>query len=136
MKDAVVEDFHNCEFQDAAEGFIEDLDAGEEVPHRPVTPGANPLVSNFLYVHVYCIVVLFWTFSRGSQRSFCLAGCAHRISGRVWDRAGGETHPAGPPSSQLGSCGGAGSGLNHEPGLLGVGGRHHPHDWQGENFYF
>ena len=62
VEDAVVEDFHDCEFQDAAEGFIEDLDAGEEVPHRPVTPGANPLVSKFLYVHVYCIVVLFWTF--------------------------------------------------------------------------
>ena len=80
VEDAVVEDFHDFEFQDAAEGFIEDLDAGEEVPHRPVTPGASPLVSNFLYVYVYCIVVLFWTFSRVSQRSFCLAGCPHRDS--------------------------------------------------------
>jgi hypothetical protein len=50
-----VEDFHDCEFQDAAEGYTDDLDAGEEVPHRPVTPGANPLVSNFLYVHV-CVL--------------------------------------------------------------------------------
>ncbi len=56
MEDAVVEDFHDCEFQDAAEGFDEDLDLGEEVPLRPVTPGANPLVSKFLYVHVYCIL--------------------------------------------------------------------------------
>ncbi len=55
VEDAVVEDFHDCEFQDAAEGFQEDLDAGDEVPHRPVTPGANPLVSNFLLVHVYCL---------------------------------------------------------------------------------
>ncbi len=131
-----MEDFHDCEFQDAAEGFIEDLDAGEEVPHRSVTPGANPLVNNFLYVHVYCIVVLFWTFSRGSQRSFCLAGCAHRISRRVRDRVGGEAHPAGSSPSRLGSCGGAGRGLHHEPGLLGVGGSHHPHDRQDENFHF
>jgi hypothetical protein len=129
-----VEDFHDCEFQDAVEGYTEDLDAGEEVPHRPVTPGANPLVSDFLYVHVYCIVVFFLTFSRGSQSSFCLAGCAHRISGRVRNRVGGEAHPAGPPTSRLGSCGGAGRGLHHEPGLLGVGGSHHPHDRQGENF--
>ena len=64
MEDAVVEDFHDCEFQDAEEGFQEDLDAGDEVPHRPVTPGANPLVSKLLYVHVCCNVVLFWTFSR------------------------------------------------------------------------
>ncbi len=117
-----MEDFHDCEFQDAAEGFVEDLDAGEEVPHRPVTPAANPLVSKFLYVHVCCIVVLFWTFSRVSQRSFCLAGCPHRNSGGVRDQAGGEAHAAGPPPSQLGSCGGAGRGLHHEPGLLGVGG--------------
>jgi hypothetical protein len=33
------------------------------VPLRPLTPGANPLVSIFLYDHVYCNVVLFWTFS-------------------------------------------------------------------------
>jgi hypothetical protein len=131
-----VENYHDCEFQDATEGFQEDLDAGDEVPHRPVTPGANPLVSNFLYDYVYCHVVLFWTFSRGSQRSFCLVGCAHRISGRVGDRAGGEAHPAGSSPSRLGSCGGAGRGLHHEPGLLGVGGSHHPHDRQGENFHF
>ena len=72
MEDAVVEDFHDCEYQDAAEGYLDDLDAGEEIPHRPLTPGANPLVSTLLYVHVCCNVVLFWTFSRGSQRSFCL----------------------------------------------------------------
>ncbi len=48
VEDAVVEDFHDCEFQDAAEGFEEDLDLSEEIPHRPVTPGANPLVSKFL----------------------------------------------------------------------------------------
>ncbi len=131
-----MEDYHDCEFQDAAEGFVEDLDAGEEVPHRPVTPGANPLVGKFLYVHVCCIVVLFWTFSRVSQRSFCLAGCPHRNSGRVRDRAGGEAYPEGPPSSQLGSRGGAGRGIHHEPGLLGVGGSHYPHDRQGENFLF
>ena len=131
-----MEDFHDCEFQDAAKGYTEDLDAGDEVPHRPVTPGANPLVSKFLLVHVYCVVVLFWTFSLGSQRSFCLAGCAHRISGRVRDRVGGEAHPAGSSSSRLGSCGGAGRGFHHEPGLLGVGGGHQPHDRQGENFCF
>jgi hypothetical protein len=136
VEDAVVEDFYNWEYQDAAEGFDEDLDLGEEVPHRPVTPGANPLVSNFLYVHVCCIVVLFWTFSRGSQRSFCHAGCTHRIRGRVRNRVGGEAHPAGSPSSRLGSCGGAGRGLHHESGLLGVGGGHHPHDRQGEDFLF
>ncbi len=135
MEDAVVEDFHDCEFQDAAEGFDEDLDAGEEVPHRPVTPGANPLVSKFLYSYVYYIVVLFWTFSRGSQRSFCLAGCPHRNSRRMRNRAGGKAHAAGPPSSQLGSCGGAGRGIHHEPGLFGVGGRHHPHDRQGEKLF-
>ena len=47
MEDAVVEDFHDCEFQDAAEGYADedDLDQGEEVPLRPLTPGANPLVS-------------------------------------------------------------------------------------------
>jgi hypothetical protein len=60
-----VEDFHDCEYQDAAEGYLDDdLDLGEEVPHRPLTPGANPLVSKLLYVHVCCNVVLFWTFSR------------------------------------------------------------------------
>jgi hypothetical protein len=49
MEDAVVEDFHDCEYQDAAEGYPDDdLDQGEEVPLRPLTPGANPLVSNFL----------------------------------------------------------------------------------------
>ncbi len=64
MDDAVVEDFHDCEFQDAEEGYLDDLDAGEEIPHRPLTPGANPLVSKLLYVHVCCTVVLFWTFSR------------------------------------------------------------------------
>ncbi len=64
MEDAVVEDFHDCEYQDAAEGYLDDLDAGEEIPHRPLTPGANPLVSTLLYVHVCCNVVLFWTFSR------------------------------------------------------------------------
>ncbi len=136
MEDAVVEDFHDCEFQDASEGYFEDLDAGDEVPHRPVTPGANPLVSNFLHVHVYCIVVLFWTFARGSQRSFCLAGCAHRNSGRLRNRAGGKADPTGPPASRLGSCGGSGRGINHEPCLLGVGCGHHPHDRQGENFCF
>ncbi len=131
-----MEDFHDCEFQDAAEGYPDDLDADEEVPLRPLTPGANPLVSTFLYVHVYCVVVLFWTFSRVSQRSFCLAGCAHHVSRRMRDRVGGEAHPAGPPPSRLGSCGGAGRGLHHEPGLLGVGCGHHPHDRQGENFFF
>ena len=47
VEDAVVEDFHDCEFQDAAEGYADndDLDQGEEVPLRPLTPGANPLVS-------------------------------------------------------------------------------------------
>ncbi len=65
MEDAVVEEFHDCEFQDAAEGYVDDdLDQGEEVPLRPLTPGANPLVSNLLYDHVCCNVVLFWTFSR------------------------------------------------------------------------
>jgi len=65
VEDAVVEEFHDCEYQDAAEGYPDDdLDLGEEVPHRPLTPGANPLVSIFLYVHVCCNVVLFWTFSR------------------------------------------------------------------------
>ncbi len=131
-----MEDFHDCEFQDASEGYLEDLDAGDEVPHRPVTPGANPLVSNFLYVHVYCVVALFWTCSRSSQRSFCLAGCPHSIRGRVRNRVGGEADPAGPPASRLGSCGGSGRGINHEPGLLGVGCGHHPHDRQGENFLF
>ena len=130
-----MEDFHDCEFQDAAEGYTEDLDAGEEVPHRPVTPGANPLVSNFLYVHVCCIVVLFWTFSRGSQRSFCHAGCTHRIRGRVRNRVGSEADTAGPPASRLGSFEGSGRGINHEPGLLGVGRGHYPHDRQGENFF-
>ena len=54
MEDAVVEDFHDCEFQDAAEGYTDedDLDQGEEVPLRPLTPGANPLVSIFLGDHV------------------------------------------------------------------------------------
>ena len=62
MEDAVVEDFHDCEYQDAAEGYPDDdLDLGEEVPHRPLTPGANPLVSNFLYDCVFRNVVLFWT---------------------------------------------------------------------------
>ncbi len=136
MEDAVVEDFHDCEFQDVAEDYIKDLDLGEEVPHRPVTPGANPLVSKFLLVHVYCVVVLFWTFSRGSQRSFCLAGCPHSIRERVRNRVGGEADAAGPPSSRLGSCGGSGRGIHHEPGLLGVGGGHNPHDRQGENFLF
>ncbi len=70
MEDAVVEDFHDCEYQDAAEGYVDDdLDLGEEVPHRPLTPGANPLVSTFLYVHVCCNVVplldLFTCFLRG-----------------------------------------------------------------------
>ncbi len=64
MEDAVVEDFHDCEYQDAAEGYLDDLDAGEEIPHRPLTLGPNPLVSKLLYVHVCCNVVLFWTFSR------------------------------------------------------------------------
>ncbi len=136
MEDAFVEDFHDCEFQDAAEGYTDDLDAGEEVPLRPLTPGANPLVSNFLSVHMYCDVVFFWTFSRVSQRLFCLAGCAHSIRGRMRNRVGGEADPAGPPTSRLGACGGAGRGLNHESGLLGVGGSHHPHDRQGENFLF
>ena len=45
MEDAVVEEFHDCEYQDAAEGYLDDLDLGEEVPLRPLTPGANPLVS-------------------------------------------------------------------------------------------
>ena len=50
VEDAVVEDFHDCEFQDAAEGYADedDLDQGEEVPLRPLTPGANPLVSILL----------------------------------------------------------------------------------------
>ncbi len=62
MEDAVVEDFHDCEYQDAAEGYLDDdLDQGEEVPLRPLTPGANPLVSNLLYDHVCCNVVLFLT---------------------------------------------------------------------------
>ncbi len=30
VEDAVVEDFHDCEYQDAAEGFDEDLDLGED----------------------------------------------------------------------------------------------------------
>ena len=62
MEDAVVEDFHDCEFQDAAEGYPDDddLDQGEEVPLRPLTPGANPLVSIFLYDRVFRNVVLFW----------------------------------------------------------------------------
>ncbi len=32
VEDAVVEDFHDCEFQDAAEGYVDDddLDQGEE----------------------------------------------------------------------------------------------------------
>ncbi len=136
VEDASVEDFHDCEFQDAAEGYPDDLDAGEEVPLRPLTPGANPLVSKLLYVHACCYVVLFWTFSRVSQRSFCLAGCAHSDRRRVRHRAGGEADPAGPPTSRLGACGGAGRGLNHEPGLLGSGGSHHPHDRQGEIFLF
>ena len=60
-----MEDFHDCEYQDAAEGYLyDDLDLGEEVPHRPLTPGANPLVSKLLFVHVCCNVALFWTFSR------------------------------------------------------------------------
>jgi len=59
-----VEDFHDCEYQDATEGYLDDLDAGEEIPHRPITSGANPLVSRLLYVHVCYYVVLFWTFSR------------------------------------------------------------------------
>ena len=59
-----MEDFHDCEYQDAAEGYPDDdLDLGEEVPLRPLTPGANPLVSNLLYDHFCCNVVLFWTFS-------------------------------------------------------------------------
>ncbi len=63
MEDAVVEEFHDCEFQDAAEGYLDDddLDQGEEVPLRPLTPGANPLVSIFLYDRVFRNVVLFWT---------------------------------------------------------------------------
>ena len=63
VEDAVVEDFHDCEFQDAAEGYADDddLDQGEEVPLRPLTPGANPLVSIFLYDRVFRNVVLFWT---------------------------------------------------------------------------
>ncbi len=65
MEDAVVEDFHDCEYQDTAEGYPDDdLDQGEEVPLRPLTPGANPLVSKFLYDHVCCNVVLFWTSPR------------------------------------------------------------------------
>ncbi len=54
MEDVVVEDFHDCEFQDAAEGYVDedDLDQGEEVPLRSLTPGANPLVSIFLCDHV------------------------------------------------------------------------------------
>ena len=63
MEDAIVEEFHDCEYQDAAEGYLDDLDLGEEVPLRPLTPGANPLVSKLLYVHMCCNVVLFWTFS-------------------------------------------------------------------------
>jgi hypothetical protein len=63
MEDAVVEEFHDCEFQDATEGYPgdDDLDQGEEVPLRPLTPGANPLVSIFLYDRVIHNVVLFWT---------------------------------------------------------------------------
>jgi hypothetical protein len=71
-----------------------------------------------------------------SQRSFCLAGCAHSVRRGVRDRVGGEADPAGPPASRLGACGGAGRGVDHEPGLLGVGRGHYPHDRQGENFYF
>ncbi len=130
-----MEDFHDCEYQDAAEGFDEDLDLGEEVPQRPLTPGVNPLVSKLLYVYVCCNVVLFWTFSRVYQRSFCLAGCAHSIHRGMQDRVGGEADPAGPPASRLGSCGGSGRGVNHEPGLLRVGCGHHTHDRQGENFF-
>ena len=59
VEDAVVEEFHDCEYQDAAEGYLDDLDLGEEVPLRPLTPGANPLVSKLLYDHVCCNVVLF-----------------------------------------------------------------------------
>ena len=59
VEDAVVEEFHDCEYQDAAEGYLDDLDLGEEVPLRPLTPGANPLVSKLLYVDVCCNVVLF-----------------------------------------------------------------------------
>jgi hypothetical protein len=81
------------------------------------------------------ICVLFWTFSLGSQRSFCLAGCPHGVRRGVRDRAGGEAHPAGPSPSQLGSCGGPGCCLHHESGLLGVGGCDHPHDRQGEERY-
>ena len=53
VEDAVVEEFHDCEYQDAAEGYLDDdLDRGMEVPLRPLTPGANPLVSIFLCDHV------------------------------------------------------------------------------------
>ncbi len=58
VEDAVVEEFHDCEYQDAAEGYLDDLDQGEEVPLRPLTPGENPLVSKLLYVYVCCNVVL------------------------------------------------------------------------------
>ncbi len=63
MEDAVVEEFHDCKFQDAAEGYPDDddLDQDEEVPLRPLTPGANPLVSIFLYDRVFRNVVLLWT---------------------------------------------------------------------------
>ncbi len=59
VEDAIVEEFHDCEYQDAAEGYLDDLDLGEEVPLRPLTLGANPLVSKLLYVHVCYNVVLF-----------------------------------------------------------------------------
>ncbi len=60
-----MEDFRDCEYQDAAEGYPDDdLDLGEEVPLHPLTPGANPLVSKLLYDHVCCNVVLFWTSPR------------------------------------------------------------------------
>jgi hypothetical protein len=52
------------------------------------------------------------------------------------DRVGGEADPAGPPASRLGACGGAGPGVDHEPGLLGVGRGHHTDDRQGEDFFF
>ncbi len=52
------------------------------------------------------------------------------------DRAGGEADPAGSPASRLGSGEGASCGLDLESGLLGVGGHHHPHDRQGEDFLF
>ena len=71
-----------------------------------------------------------------SQRSFCLAGCSHRVRRGMRHRVGGEADPAGSPASRLGSGGGAGGGLYLESGLPGVGGHHHPHDRQGEILLF